>query len=474
MAIQPQAATYNAYTDPNRKNQVYPTGKQVGTTAATNQKTTTVAGTPPTNSPTTANASPNTAAGAAAGKTSPSYAPINNPAQNIVSSVPGGKDLNELLYLKKLYEGPNASKGQQSWASGQAGQYYGNLDPAVASQVKGMNAQQLNDYILGLQGKQGVGASTGGTPSVAAGPSATDLINQQYELGVKNLQAGAYDARNQADAMNLQNARGLQEIMNNQGLGASGENITATLQQNAQRQGAITDINNQLSQNINQLDIQRAKQLQDQFNMDEDRALQVAQLMGSYKGNNTLAKTAQDYDIFDRNRAYDRGVLVDDRNYNRDVFTQDRAYNRDVLTGDRNYNLDVDRFNFDKANTLFNQNMQQKEFAANNAYRNASLARSRAGGGGSSGGSGVEAGKPASFSQMSKFKNDLADRYTSYSNVDGVGKSTVTNPNALMAAIDSLGLNDDQTEELYRNFNLVSGGGGGFFTNFLTKLFTPK
>jgi hypothetical protein len=57
------------------------------------------------------------------------------------------KALNEIEYLKKQWE--SGTKGQQTWASQQAAQYYNTLDPAEAAKVRGMNAAQLAEYRKG-------------------------------------------------------------------------------------------------------------------------------------------------------------------------------------------------------------------------------------------------------------------------------------------------------------------------------------
>lgn len=64
--------------------------------------------------------------------------------------------------------------------------------------------------------------------------------------------------RNQADVVNLQNAKRLQELMASRGLGASGENVTATVNQNNARQNSLNTLNAQEQQTINDYDHQIA------------------------------------------------------------------------------------------------------------------------------------------------------------------------------------------------------------------------
>ena len=72
-------------------------------------------------------------------------------------------------------------------------------------------------------------------------------INQQKA----DTQHSYYDQRNAADAVNLQNAQKLREIMGANGLLASGENITATARLNADRQGSLNALNMQEQSKMN-------------------------------------------------------------------------------------------------------------------------------------------------------------------------------------------------------------------------------
>lgn len=209
----------------------------------------------------------------------------------------------------------------------------------AANQSAGKDFSEQDAYITKLSGISAGGANPNAgqqgaaTVGNASNPT-TDYINQMRDLAAQNQQAQAYDARNQADAMNLQNAQGLKEMMASQGLGASGENITATLQQGAQRANSINSINNQLSQNLNDLDINRAQQLQQQYNLDEDRAMQLAQIMGKYKGQDTLAKQQQDW-----GQQMDVAGLTG--NYNNQRTLQGRAADQDIKNANLNAALNV-------------------------------------------------------------------------------------------------------------------------------------
>lgn len=68
-----------------------------------------------------------------------------------------GGNATQLLYLKKLYAGADASPQQKAWAAAQAKQLYSS-DPSLAN-FQSMNAQQMNDYINGGQGGAGFGGA---------------------------------------------------------------------------------------------------------------------------------------------------------------------------------------------------------------------------------------------------------------------------------------------------------------------------
>lgn len=169
----------------------------------------------------------------------------------------------------------------------------------AANAAKGLDTTEQDNYITKLSGISAGGgpmstsAAQNGTPSTSN--PAAGYLQQLRDLAAQNAQSQAYDARNQADATNLDNTQRLNEILANRGLGSSGENVTAQLQQAAQRANSLNSINNNLDTNLNNLDINLAQQLQQQYNLDADRAIQLGQLLGSYNGQRTLAGQAQDW-----------------------------------------------------------------------------------------------------------------------------------------------------------------------------------
>lgn len=128
-----------------------------------------------------------------------------------------------------------------------------------------------------------------------------DALNQQKQaaLGGINQQQQASNQgfttqRNQADVTNAQNVQRMREVMAQNGLNMSGENITATAGLNAQRQGAFNDINqkqNDANAQFNQ-QIADAKAKYDPSNVIDSINAQKSQaLMQAF--NNYLARMDQ-------------------------------------------------------------------------------------------------------------------------------------------------------------------------------------
>lgn len=98
----------------------------------------------------------------------------------------GGQTLNDILYLKRQYEGGKTGAAQYATAS------YNKLDPQTAAMVKGMNAAQLEAYIMGNKGQ--------GTAQTVEQEAAQDTIpvkdyralaQAQYDQELAALLAGA-------------------------------------------------------------------------------------------------------------------------------------------------------------------------------------------------------------------------------------------------------------------------------------------
>lgn len=155
-----------------------------------------------------------------------------------------------------------------------------------------------------------------------------DTALQGLNLQKTQSQQTAYDNRNSADVQNVQAGQRLRELMAEQGLTSSGDNVSATVGLQAARQNSLNDINRQEGNQLQdlsqkgalisnqaasnqqalqqELDAQRAQALQQltqyadtrQFRNDQadfDRKVQLAQLLGySPDGAQTLQSRNSD------------------------------------------------------------------------------------------------------------------------------------------------------------------------------------
>lgn len=129
---------------------------------------------------------------------------------------------------------------------------------------------QINN-LYGAQQKQQLGALKQQQQTALSG------LNQQQKVSDQ----GFYGQRNQADVTNAQNVQHMREVMAQNGLNMSGENITATAGLNAQRQAAFNDINDKQNQANSQFATQRAdinnpqhaQDITDQINAQKSQAL---------------------------------------------------------------------------------------------------------------------------------------------------------------------------------------------------------
>ncbi|MGK9250829.1 hypothetical protein [Paenibacillus humicus] len=277
-------------------------------------------------------------------------------ATNVTGNAGTGKLLNDILYAKDQYDA-----GNKAWASSTAQGYYSQLDPALAKQVQGMNAQQLRDYIAGQSAApaanggspapmsngapvysgspwSGSGVSTPSNPSASApaayqptytGPDMTAMtgqLNSLYEnrlasetqklrdalatalqgYNAQETQAkqSAYDNRNAADVVSMQGQQAMAEQMANAGLTGDGQNLTLAASQAASRQGALTDINRTETNALQNISEQRAN-LQNNAAQNE---LALTQAVGADK-----AAALFDLLKYGDSRAFD----VDQVNYGR-------------------------------------------------------------------------------------------------------------------------------------------------------------
>lgn len=146
---------------------------------------------------------------------SPSAAPP--PAPNKPQGVPG-------------YQVPGSSTGQSvPQAAKPPGYTPGYKGPDMA----GMS-QQLKDIFSNRQASE-----------LQKLRDALATAQQGYNSQETLAKQSAYDNRNQADTINMQNAQGMRETMANAGLNKDGQNLSLQSAQNAQRLGDLGQINRQ-------------------------------------------------------------------------------------------------------------------------------------------------------------------------------------------------------------------------------------
>lgn len=314
----------------------------------------------------------------------PGVTPTTAPTTNYGGT---GSALNEILYSKKQYDA-----GNKAWAASNAQNYYSQLDPTLAASVKGMNTQQLTDYINGQnQQVSGSGAGTGPTmgsvvgTNVPAAPaqsadysSIMDSIRNSYMSDLKTQSLSIQQALDKAIAasqLNVnQNNNQLQEqirsltnqkaqlddaaqqLQNRRGGFYSGGldyqlgNIASTTQQatsDAQRDVATRNdsiyANNallaqQAADTIKQLETaapDKIRELIRQAIQDQQQLeLQQGALTGSYNGTPTLA--AQQ---FQWGQQTDTANLLGTLNGQKTLASQQQTWNQnqDTITNNAQY-----------------------------------------------------------------------------------------------------------------------------------------
>jgi hypothetical protein len=180
---------------------------------------------------------------------------------------------------------------------------------------------------------------------------------------------------------------------------------------------------------------QFANELNMNYRANQDQLSGLASLLGRQDSQNQLGldnlfrdksfnweqgvdKRNFDRGVLESNRGFNRGVLESDRGFDRGVLESDRNYDRGILESDRAYNLDRSR-----------------------------ESRISSGGGGGGGSGGGSSAKPANLNTVISNINSL---YTQYAD----GKRTITDPKAIKAYIDSMGLPDAQRSQLYNYYSI--------------------
>lgn len=287
-----------------------------------------------------------------------------------------GNSLNEILFSKKQYDA-----GNKTWAANNAQQYYSQLDPAESALVKGMNTQQLIDYInskntpstpvptapINENAANGVAFSGNTNPTYqnfgqyvpgneAAPPSwvtaeeETYLKNQLASLqGLQSTYTGqlnsALDQNKQYIAQQLDSAQQMQNRRG--GLYSGGYDYQAgTLNaEGLQRQSELQNqYGNQISSiaqqinNLNQAQPEILRQrIQEYINNDRNYALNYAGTFGNLGGVNTQSMQGQLFNQDMTNQQFDWQKQMDTANltgmYNGQSTLAGKTFNRDTAWG---------------------------------------------------------------------------------------------------------------------------------------------
>jgi hypothetical protein len=200
---------------------------------------------------------------------------------------------------------------------------------------------QING-LYGAQQKQQLGALKQQQQTALAG------LNQQQKVSDQ----GFYGQRNQADVTNAQNVQHMREVMAQNGLNMSGENITATAGLNAQRQAAFNDINQKQADANAQFDQQRssindpqhAQDIIDQINAQKSQALLNA--WNTYMSR--LDNQHQQYvagQQFDATQAQNQRQFDASQSQNQNQFDATQAFNKYQLDQTNAYKAGAAGFN---------------------------------------------------------------------------------------------------------------------------------
>ncbi|CAM4097397.1 hypothetical protein L1N85_10660 [Paenibacillus alkaliterrae] len=304
----------------------------------------------------------------------PNMAPTYNEA---AATNYGGKGsaLNEILYSKKSYDA-----GNKAWAASNAQQHYGALSADEATAVKGMNTQQLIDYIGSKnQPKTDAGKTDNGgyyptNDAVAGVRTSNELLDQSGDLNAIE-RAALQNAANERQASLRNNAGYVNQQLKDQRTledfwfdethdpfnGRTSydkamvgrERTIADAYRGANLENQLNAVQQELY-NFDKLAPERQRQVYNQMlQMERDFGLNVGQLTGSFGGQRTLAGQAQDW-----------GQTVDTANLT-GMFNGQQ-------TAQQTQQEWQNRFNYGNAIGQFGngqQTMENKQFKASEAQR---------------------------------------------------------------------------------------------------------
>lgn len=328
-----------------------------------------------------------------------------NPAPAAQPTSAGSNSLNEIEYLKKLWE--SGTEGQKTWASNQAGQYYAQLSPEEAAKVKGMNATQLAEYRKGQTSPvtappsldDQIGAGIGykppsfqdsmgdynqmigeqlasNTPSnnlmdlfmeaikTAGDPNSDywdvfrELANQQAIGEVEGKQQQLDAARAGIDDQFFQQYLKSRQGMANRGLGNSGLANDADFRLQLAKQGQLADMYTKLG--TFDKDSIAASKFQELYEKGNETMLQKTQSLKDMYGQAAQYDKATTSDILKQLFSYDQLSAQDkwkdveamlglrDQNINKDQFAEQSKQFYDKLDQDKQISLAQIGFDYDK------------------------------------------------------------------------------------------------------------------------------
>lgn len=234
----------------------------------------------------------------------------------------------------------------------------------------GMGNQDQMTYYKKLTGQDfSFGPTVAKQPTINYQDQMTEMYNQQKGQ-IDNMFANQRNAltgsinnqkakvapkyqglRNQSDVVNMQNVKRLREVMAANGLGSSGENVSANVSLNNARQNSLNSLNLQQQETLNDYDAQIA-QITAQIEAQKAQALMNAYNRAQEIGYQRMRDSVSDNRYADET-AYDRGRdTVGDTRYQKEW---DYNVGRDVI-GDQRYDKE------------WNYQVQQDKLA--NARRN--------------------------------------------------------------------------------------------------------
>lgn len=184
--------------------------------------------------------------------------------------------------------------------------------------------------------------------------AATNQLNQQKD----EFHQQTVGQKNQADVVNNQKVQALREIMNRNGLGASGENVTANVNLQNDRQNAL----NGLDQQFNNFSRDIANQISAVNDPSKEQSI-VAQI-GSQRAQALMnaQQTAYNQAAQESNTAFDQNMAQQQFNFTQQQAQQSQDWQKYIY----NHLSATDKANLDQAQKQFGDTMGWNYWSAQN------------------------------------------------------------------------------------------------------------